>query len=81
MPSSDLRSSVTDFLLALNWRKYQESLLLALAGRLDLHDLGAEPRQAFGAGRAGLELAEVHDPDAGEAVGRPIGVSVGLSIG
>jgi hypothetical protein len=35
---------------------------------LDLDDVGAEPCERFGARRAGLELREVDDPDAGEAV-------------
>src|SRR5690606_28577862 len=35
--------------------------LLAADGRLDLDDVGAEPGEHLGAGRAGLELREVHD--------------------
>jgi hypothetical protein len=35
---------------------------------LDLHHLGAEPGECFGAGRTGLELGEVDDLDAVEEV-------------
>ena len=34
---------------------------------LDLHHVGAEPGERFGARRAGFELGEINDPDAGEA--------------
>src|ERR1700730_2499867 len=34
----------------------------------DLHHLGAEPSEAFGARRSGLELGEVHDANAFERI-------------
>jgi hypothetical protein len=74
---------VMDFLLALNNRKYQESLVRALAGAglpaqqgaarfaalrvFHLDDLGTEPGECLGAGWAGLELGQVQNTDAGKA--------------
>ena len=67
-----------DFLLALNNRKYQEFLTLAggpaqrEAARFaalrvfHLNDLGTQPGERFGAGRAGLELGQVRNADAGK---------------
>ena len=72
-----------DFLLALNNRKYQEFLVLALAGAglaaqqgaarfaalriFHLDDLGTEPGERLGAGWAGLELGQVQNTDPGKA--------------
>ncbi len=77
-PRGDFRLSVSDFLLALNWWKYQGSLSGApgpqpaagIAGPrvLDLDDLGAEPGQRLGAGRPRLELREIDDLDAFETI-------------
>ena len=77
-PRGDLRFKVTDFLLALNWWKYQGSLSglprlqpaagIARARVLDLDHLGAEPGEGFGAGRPRLELGEIHDANAFETI-------------
>src|SRR5207249_3029504 len=39
---------------------------LLAARRLDLDDVGAEPAQELGAGRAGFELGEIENPDAAQ---------------
>ena len=77
-PRSDFRLTVMDFLLALNNRKYQESwpwpddsvqqeaARFAALRVFHLDDLGAEPGERLGAGRAGLELGQVQDTDAGK---------------
>ena len=77
-PRSDFRLTVMDFLLALNNRKYQESwswpeapcnreaARFAALRVFHLDDLGAEPGERLGAGRAGLELAQVQNTDAGK---------------
>src|SRR5215813_14235861 len=36
---------------------------IALTGPLDLDDIGAEPRQNLSAGRSGLHVCHVHNPD------------------
>src|SRR3981189_1313116 len=41
---------------------------VARARVLDLHHLGAQPSEGFGARRPGLELGEVHDANAFETI-------------
>ena len=48
----------------------QETARLAVARVFNFDDLGAEPGERLGAGRAGLELRQVENADAGE-VARP----------
>src|SRR6267154_5046211 len=48
--------------------RLQAAARIAAARVLDLDHLGAEPGQAFGAGRPCLELGEIHHPDAFETI-------------